>query len=144
MFKKLSLVTIIGFIALQSKAQGKVTVNISNIKNDRGVCRTCLFKDANAFKGETGEPFQCLNIKVKDKMAAGTFENIPAGNYAIMVFHDENKNNKLDKNFLGIPKEGYGASKNKLPFAGAPTYVDNMFSVKDRVVNTISIKLRNL
>jgi uncharacterized protein (DUF2141 family) len=144
MFKKLPLVIIIIFAAMKSKSQGKIVVNISNIKNDNGVCRTCLFNNAASFKGETGQPFQCTAIKVKDKIAAGTFENIPAGNYAIMVFHDENNNSKLDKNFLGIPKEGYGASKNKLPFAGAPTFADNAFTVKDKATNTVAIKLRNL
>ena len=40
------------------------------------------------------------------------FNDIPPGTYAIAVFHDENANGKLDKNFLGIPCEGYGASNN--------------------------------
>jgi uncharacterized protein (DUF2141 family) len=61
-----------------------------------------------------------------------------------MVFHDENNNNKMDKNFLGIPKEGYGASKNKLPFASAPTFNDNMFMLKDGATGNVLIRLRNL
>jgi len=32
------------------------------------------------------------------------------GSYAIVAIHDENANGKLDKNVLGVPKEGYGAS----------------------------------
>ncbi len=28
------------------------------------------------------------------------FKNIPNGNYAISIFHDENNNKKLDKNIL--------------------------------------------
>jgi len=34
------------------------------------------------------------------------------GKYAVSVFHDENSNGKLDTNFLGIPREGVGASNN--------------------------------
>lgn len=34
------------------------------------------------------------------------------GVYAVTVYHDENGNKKFDKNFLGIPKEGYGFSNN--------------------------------
>ena len=38
--------------------------------------------------------------------------NLPAGNYAVQVMHDENENNKLDTNFMGMPIEGYGFSNN--------------------------------
>jgi uncharacterized protein (DUF2141 family) len=128
----------------QLNAQGKVNVSITNIKNNRGVCRTCLFNNEASFKNKSGKPVQCLSLPVKDKMTKGTFENIPNGNYAIMVFHDENSNNKLDVNFFGIPKEGYGASKNKLPFASAPTFADNLFTVTEKTQLNITIKLRNL
>jgi uncharacterized protein (DUF2141 family) len=50
----------------------------------------------------------------------------------------------MDVNFMGIPKEGYGASKNKLPFASAPTYNDNKFEVADKTVIRLKVKLRNL
>ena len=39
-----------------------------------------------------------------------SFENIPAGSYAISVFYDLNNNGQLDKNFLSIPKEPYDFS----------------------------------
>ena len=144
MFVRLSFVLVIGLLSKFAVAQGKVVVTISNVKNDKGVCRTCLFNNAAAFQGEAGDPLQCLAITVKDKTAQGTFENVPAGKYAVMVFHDENNNNKMDKNFLGIPKEGYGASKNKLPFASAPTFNDNMFMLKDGATGNVLIRLRNL
>ena len=72
------------------------------------------------------------------------FANVPPGIYAIMVFHDANNNNQFDKNFLGIPKEGYGASGNNLPFASAPAFNANKFEVKDGVLTTLNIRLRNL
>jgi uncharacterized protein (DUF2141 family) len=50
----------------------------------------------------------------------------------------------MDTNFLGIPKEGYGASKNKLPFASAPTFADNKFDVGANNTINIEIRLRNL
>lgn len=50
----------------------------------------------------------------------------------------------MDKNFLGIPKEGYGASKNKLPFASAPDFDDNKFQVLQNTITNLTIRLRNL
>jgi len=141
---RLIIAFVLSLFFKQSFAQAKIVVNITNIKNDKGVCRTCLFNNSSAFSGESGQPVQCLSITVKNKTAQASFENITAGNYAVMVFHDANSNNKIDRNFLGIPKEGYGASKNILPFASAPSFNENMFILKDRTTSNILISLRNL
>jgi uncharacterized protein (DUF2141 family) len=45
---------------------------------------------------------------------------------------------------LGIPKEGYGASKNSLPFAAAPGFNSNKFEVKNNASTLLTIKLRYL
>ena len=41
-----------------------------------------------------------------------TFKGVPAGNYAVLLTHDENDNGKLDTNLVGMPVEGYGFSNN--------------------------------
>jgi uncharacterized protein (DUF2141 family) len=125
-------------------AQGKVEAQVTNFSNSKGVCRACLFNTESSFNGKEGKAVQCVQVPVSNKTAKVTFENIPPGNYAVSVFHDVNNNNKLDVNFLGIPKEGYGASKNKLPFAAAPAFADNLFTVKANAVTSLSIRLRNL
>jgi uncharacterized protein (DUF2141 family) len=124
-------------------AQGRIIVTIANLTSDKGVCKTCLFDNADSFVGN-GSAFKCANLKIQNKIAVFVFDAVPTGIYAIAVFHDENNNNKMDKNFLGIPKEGYGASKNKLPFASAPTFRDNQFEVSAASNLNISIRLRNL
>ncbi len=125
------------------QAQGKITVSISNIKNNNGVCRVCIFDNAASFNGE-GKPLQCVSTNVSNKTAVARFDNVPAGTYAISVFHDANNNNKFDLNFVGMPKEGYGASKNKLPFAAAPAFKDNQFTLKNSQHLQLPIRLRNL
>ena len=102
-----------------------------------------MFANAASFTGK-GKPFVCAQSSVANKKAQLVFENLPAGTYAISVFHDENNNQKMDKNFLGIPKEGYGASKNKLPFASAPDFDDNKFQVLQNTITNLTIRLRNL
>ena len=130
-------------IAVAVSAQGTITVNVSNLKSNNGVTRVCLFDNAAAFNGE-GKPVQCVAVAIINKNATAVFQNIPAGTYAVSVFHDVNNNNKLDVNFLGIPKEGYGASKNKLPFASAPVFAENQFSLSSGGHVQLPIKLRHL
>jgi uncharacterized protein (DUF2141 family) len=142
---KNSIFFIICFLlSINAFSQSRVVADISNVRNDNGVCRACLFNNPESFKGETGNPFQCVAVGVKNSMAQAVFNNIPAGTYAMFVFHDANKNNKMDVNFVGIPKEGYGASKNKLPFASAPSYNENKFIVADKSMVKLKVKMRNL
>ena len=49
--------------------------------------------------------------KIKDKKATITFTNVPIGDYAIVVVHDENENNQMDFEPNGMPKESYGMSQ---------------------------------
>jgi uncharacterized protein (DUF2141 family) len=124
--------------------QGRVEADIIGLKNDKGICRACLFNSQASFNGVAGEPLQCVAVPVKNGVTQIAFSNVLAGIYAVFVFHDANSNNKMDKNFIGIPKEGYGASKNKLPFAGAPTFNDNKFTVENKSVIKLQIRIRNL
>ena len=141
---KASLLTLLLLASAALFAQSRIVAQISNARNDNGVCRVCLFDNAAAFAGNSGVPVQCLNAPVKTGRAEAIFENVKTGTYAVAVFHDANNNNQMDKNFLGIPKEGYGASRNKLPFANAPEFDENKFAVPDKTTTTLHIKLRNL
>ena len=124
-------------------AQSTVTATISNLSSDKGVCLVCLFDNAAAFAGN-GKAVQCQQASVSNRKSVAVFSNIQPGTYAISVFHDANRNNKLDKNFFGIPKEGYGASRNKLPFAAAPAFAENKFDVRTGSDVNLAIKLRYL
>ena len=68
-----------------------------------------------------------------------TFSDLPAGVYAVQVMHDENDNNQLDANFLGIPSEGYGFSNNPQVMRRA-TFEEARFAFKADA--TITIRLR--
>jgi uncharacterized protein (DUF2141 family) len=65
---------------------------------------------------------------------------IPDGEYAIAFFIDANGNKKLDKNFLGIPKEQYGFSNNAMGTLSAPTFEQAKFQVAGNTVQNIKLK----
>ena len=60
-----------------------------------------------------------------------TFDNIPVGKYAVMLFQDTNGNENLDTNLLGIPSEPWGASLNGTRVFGAPKWADVKFDVPE-------------
>lgn len=138
------ILSIVPILSLSAAAQGRVVAEISNFENSKGICRACLFNDAASFTGEGGTPYRCVQVPVTARKVEAVFDNVAPGTYALFVLHDANNNNKMDKNFVGIPKEGYGASRNKLPFAAAPTFEDNKFSVQNNTAVRLSVRLRNL
>ncbi|MES2882974.1 MAG: DUF2141 domain-containing protein [Bacteroidota bacterium] len=140
--KKHWLLCIFSFLSLGVFSQNTVIASINNFENSKGICRACLFNSPDAF--EKQNPLQCTLVTVANNQSKAEFTNIPDGTYAIFVFHDRNRNGMMDTNWLGIPKEGYGASKNKLPFAAAPKFEANKFVVAHNSTFNLSIRLRNL
>jgi len=59
-----------------------------------------------------------------------TIPGLPAGEYAVSVVHDVNKNHKLDRNFLGKPTEQWGLSNNPHAVLKTPSYDTCKFTLK--------------
>ena len=138
---KILLVTCLLFLSFSVSGQNKIVVNVSNFENNKGSCIICLYNDAKAFAGK-GNPVKCATVSINNKTAQANFETVSEGTYAVSVIHDANNNKKFDTNFLGIPTEGYGASQNDLPFAAAPKFDANKFTVTTNSTTTNNIKLR--
>jgi uncharacterized protein (DUF2141 family) len=130
------------FFLQSSYGQNQVTAQVENFKNDKGFCQACIFSSAASFSKM--EPFQCVSNKITSGKSSIQFENIPDGTYAIFVFHDQNNNKKMDRNFFGIPKENYGASSNNLPFASSPRFSENKFVLLNNASLNLNIKLRKM
>lgn len=128
-------------VSFPAWSQGRVNVNISNFENNKGGCIVCLYNNAKDFS-DKGTPVACTTVTVANQAATVVFEKVQPGTYAVMVIHDANNNRKFDTNFMGIPKEGYGASQNKLPFAAAPKFNENKFAVTEGTQVNCHIRLR--
>jgi uncharacterized protein (DUF2141 family) len=112
--------------ALSSQPPDSVTltVRIVGARNTNGVVRVALFHNREGFPGDASKAFRTQPAKIDPQTltAQVVFTQIPEGGYAVMVFHDENQNGKLDKKVVGIPKEGYGASNNPPKKLRAPNF----------------------
>lgn len=97
-----------------------VEVEVTGLRNGRGVIHACLMRDREKFP-DCGRDPRALRQTIKAGSAHLVFANVPPGDYALTLFHDENANDRLDT-FLGIPKEGFGFSRNPVVRFGAPRY----------------------
>jgi len=57
------------------------------------------------------------------------------GKYAIVVYHDENDNHKFDRNWIGLPTEGFGVSNNPTLFVAPPNFEESAFEVNGQLMN---------
>jgi uncharacterized protein (DUF2141 family) len=117
-------------------SQVTINVEVNGLKNNKGQVMIGIYNSDKTFLEKT---FRGNVALIKKNKATATFANMPAGEYAISVFHDENSNGKLDVNFMGIPKEEYAASNGAKGFMGPPKYVDAMFKANEN--KTIVLKI---
>ena len=107
----------------QTPACPGMHVTILNIRNGIGTVDCALFNSPEGFPADVlRSAVRLVAMKVPNVEARCDFENIPAGTYALVVLHDENMNGKLDTNWIGIPKEGYGFSKDARAKLSSPSY----------------------
>lgn len=123
-------------------ANGVLTIKVVGARNAKGKIGVALFQDPSGFpeRGATALRSQQVDINNQTMSAEVVFRDVPPGVYAVSVLHDENMNGKLDKNFLGIPTEGYGASNNPGKKMRAPTFDEAKFSMNS-TEQTLQIKL---
>ena len=108
-----SVVLAIAFTASPALSQSSSTISleVSGFKNTRGILNCRLFTKPSDFPD--GEGILTVRVPIAGPNTSCTFSNIEPGTYAVAVVHDENSDGKLDKNFVGVPSEGYGVSNNK-------------------------------
>lgn len=124
--------------ALPARA-GDLIVEVTEIRNDRGLIRLALHNDPEEFP--EGERFSGFDEPAKPGSIVVTMKDIPAGRYAAALLHDENRDGKMNKNFIGLPLEGFGISRDARVLLGPPTFEAAAFDVP-REGTRITIRVR--
>ncbi len=124
-----------GFV---SQKNHTLTINVSSFKNCKGQVILDIFNSKKGYPTETSNAILRQKISIVKNEAIFTI-NLPEGEYAFALIHDENLNNKLDQNFLGIPKEGAAASNNAEGFMSPPSYEKAKFILDKAEVTKIKM-----
>ena len=103
-----------------------VQVLVTGVRNARGHVLVALCERANFLQPHC--PWKAKVPAVLGSVRV-VLKNVPAGTYAAQAFHDENDDGRLDRNFLGLPKEGMGFSGNAPMHYGPPRFDAAMFAV---------------
>src|ERR1700737_2366540 len=103
-------------------AVNAIHVEISGLRSDKGQMLCALFSSADAFPTKADKAVARVTAKIAERQAACDFAGVAPGTYAVSVVHDENSNGKLDTNFIGMPREGVGASNDAKGHMGPPQF----------------------
>jgi len=140
MKKILLSIIVLVFVTPIFAQTGTIVVNVSGIKNNKGVVQIGLYNSEASFP-TYNKNFKGVPLKANKAGVSYTFKNIPAGTYAVAVWHDENKDKKMNKNMFGAPKESYGFSKNIYGSFGPPNFKDVSFKLNAGKKMTLKINI---
>ncbi len=103
------------FNVLNPNKMAQLTLTLTNIEQAKGNFYLSFYDKKNSFLKSA----EAVQLKIVPANSVGSqqifIENLPLGDCALAVFQDLNGNGKMDTNFLGIPTEPYGFSKNVRP-----------------------------
>jgi uncharacterized protein (DUF2141 family) len=111
-------------------ADNVIHIEISGLRSDKGQMLCALFSSAESFPTKADKAVARLTAKIAERQAVCDFTGVAPGTYAVSVVHDENSNGKLDRNFIGMPREGVGASNDAKGHMGPPKFNAASFPYK--------------
>lgn len=124
------------FGSMTSAMADEVALTVTDIRRLEGHMLISIFKGEENYNRNS--PYKSQKVKVTREEHQVIFNDVEAGEYAIKLIHDDNDNNELDTNLLGIPKEGYGFSNNGGAFGPSP-WREAKFEVKDKTELSITL-----
>ncbi len=130
------------WLAGESSAQegtARLTVAVDGLQQDSPQVYISVYKDKESWLGDDAAAYASIDPASGD-FAAGIA--LPPGRYAFTAYLDVNGNEKLDRNFIGIPKEPVALSNDARARMGPPKFDDAVFDLPEQgVTQTVELKV---
>ncbi|MGA7522866.1 MAG: DUF2141 domain-containing protein [Acidobacteriaceae bacterium] len=107
--------------AVPGKPLCMLRIHVTGFRNDKGKAGGVIFASPAGWPEDRSKAVADGGFDIHNRQATEEFK-VPPGRYGVAVIHDENANQKLDRNFLGIPKEGFGFANNPRVLLSAPSF----------------------
>ena len=136
----LTLTAALPVLSAASLPVGHVSATVTGLRSAEGRVLACLTARPQHFPSCENDPAaKAVTAKAGARVRLD-FGDVPAGEYAIAIIHDENANGRLDKRLM-MPREGFGFSQNAPVRFGPPSFGKAAFEV-DGSDEHQSIKMR--
>jgi uncharacterized protein (DUF2141 family) len=126
--KKSVLFALLAFSISSAFAQtATLTVNLNEVRAAAGNLRASIYREPETFRKED-KAVQVVALPAVAGTPRIVFPDLAPGKYAVMAYHDENSDGKLNLRLGMFPTEGYGLSNNP-QVMGPPKFADSAFEV---------------
>ena len=115
-----------------------LTVQVAGLKNANGKVMLAVYDRAEEF---LKQPMRVTAVDAQPGKVQLTLRDLPVGDYAVSIFHDENGNGELDSNASGMPIEPYGFSNDAAGNYGPPSFKQSVLHLP-AAGSTVTINLR--
>ena len=127
-------------IAASPPPSAELEIAISGLRNQSGAVMLCLTQRGERhYLACAKDPARIERVVPSNAAGAIRIAGVEPGVYTLLVIHDENRNGKLDK-MLGVPREGFGFSRNPALRMGPPHYGDVHFAVAGHSQQAVKLK----
>jgi uncharacterized protein (DUF2141 family) len=138
-------VVLLFLMASADLAETTLVIQFLNIRGEGGNILISMYDAPDQFPYQPKWKYMIPKSRLLEQGNRFHIKEVKSGKYAIAIFDDENCDTIMQKNFLGIPKEGYGFSNNPKPsIKGAPAFEECTFAVNDGAQNIVEIELQYL
>ncbi len=143
---RLSLTSLLAILTIGTSSSGAaqnspaISISVSGIRSVTGQLVVCLWSERRGFPTcREGDGVPRRTYPVTGTSMRIAFPLPRAGNYAVTVFHDENRNGRLNQNFIGMPTEGVGVSGNP---GGMPRFASSLVALEND--SAVPVQMRYL
>jgi uncharacterized protein (DUF2141 family) len=112
--------------------KANLTVTLTGVRNDKGQVFIQLWNAPEGYPKQGEKSYKSVAIEANTAVqgvVTAVFSDLTPGTYAVSTLHDENRNGKMDTNFIGMPTEGWAVSNNVVTHTHAPSYEQASFQV---------------
>ena len=117
-----------------------LVINVTELENSNGNVNVALYNVEVDFNNPP-TPFREITIQANSPITTITISDLPPGEWAFAVYHDENSNLEIDQNFLGIPQEGFAFSNNAFGSFAPPSWEQSKFEIPKSTIVTQTVSL---
>jgi uncharacterized protein (DUF2141 family) len=122
-----------------SAERASLDIAVSGLRSDQGKVMLMVCPERSPFPACTNQASRKELLTIAKKTAKVQLTGLAPGRYAVAVFHDANSNGKLDT-FMGIPREGYGFSRNPPFRPRAPRFAETQIDLSGQMRIDISLR----
>ncbi len=133
-----ALATTAGAAEQKQATANNFDLTVSGIKGSKGNIMIAVYNSKKTWLGDKeADVFTSAKVVVREHIQDGKIQtglSLPPGEYAVSVFHDQDGDEKMRTNFIGIPKDPMGLSNNAKAKFGPPKYKDARFQISEKTL----------